>query len=34
MTLRLLGLVILGGFIIVALLIAGAWYCVRQIAKW
>jgi hypothetical protein len=34
MTLGLLGLVVLGGFVVVALLIAGVWYCVRQIAKW
>jgi hypothetical protein len=34
MTLGLLGLVVLGGFIVVALLIAGVLYCVRQIAKW
>jgi hypothetical protein len=30
----LLSLVVLGGFVVVALLIAGVWYCVRQIAKW
>jgi hypothetical protein len=34
MTLGLLGLVVLGGFVVVALVIAGVWYCVRQIAKW
>jgi hypothetical protein len=32
--LGLLGLVVLGGFVVVALLIAGVWYYVRQIAKW
>jgi hypothetical protein len=30
----LLSLVVLGGFVVVALLMAGVWYCVRQIAKW
>jgi hypothetical protein len=30
----LLGLVLLGGSIVAALLIAAAWYCVKQIAKW
>jgi hypothetical protein len=34
MTLGLLGLVVLGVFIVVALLIAGVLYCARQIAKW
>jgi hypothetical protein len=30
----LLGLGLLGGSVVVALLIAFAWYCVKQIAKW
>jgi hypothetical protein len=30
----LLGLVLLGGFVVVALLIAFVWYCVKQIVKW
>jgi hypothetical protein len=34
MTLSLFGLVVLGGVVVVALLIAGIWYCVRQVAKW
>ena len=34
MTWGLLGFVLLGGSIVVALLIAVAWYCVKQIAKW
>jgi hypothetical protein len=34
MTLSLFGLVVLGGVVVVALLIAGVLYCVRQIAKW
>jgi hypothetical protein len=34
MTWGLLGFVIVCGFVVVALLIAGVWHCVRQIAKW
>jgi hypothetical protein len=34
MTWGLLGLVILGGSVIVALLVALVWYCILQIAKW
>jgi probable F420-dependent oxidoreductase len=30
----LLGLVLLGGSVVVALLIAAVWYCVKQIARW
>jgi len=30
----LLGLVLLSGSAVVALLIAAAWYCLKQIAKW
>jgi hypothetical protein len=30
----LLGLVLLGGSVAVALLIAAVWYCLKQIAKW
>jgi hypothetical protein len=30
----LLGLIIVGGFAVVALLLAVVWYCIRQIAKW
>jgi hypothetical protein len=30
----LLGFVALGGLVVIALLIAGILYCVRQIAKW
>jgi hypothetical protein len=32
--LGLLGLVLLGGSVVVALLIAVVWYCLKQIAKW
>ena len=34
MTWGLLGLVVLGGSVIVALLVALVWYCILQIAKW
>ena len=30
----LLGLVVLGGSVIVALVVALVWYCILQIAKW
>jgi hypothetical protein len=33
-TWSLLGLVLLGGSVVVALLIAAVWYCLKQIAKW
>ncbi len=34
MTWGLLGFVVLGGSLVVALLIAAVWYCINQIAKW
>jgi hypothetical protein len=34
MTWSLLGLVVLGGSVIVALLVALVWYFILQIAKW
>jgi hypothetical protein len=34
MTWGLLGLVVLCGSVIVALLVALVWYCILQIAKW
>jgi hypothetical protein len=34
MTLGLLSLVVIGGIVVVALVIAGVLYCVKQIAKW
>jgi len=30
----LLGLVVLGGSVVVAVLIAAAWYCILRISKW
>jgi hypothetical protein len=34
MTWSLLGFLVLGGAVVVALLIAAVWYCISQIAKW
>jgi hypothetical protein len=34
MTLNLFGFIFFGGFLVIALLIVGAWYCLRQIIKW
>ena len=34
MTLNVLGLIFVGVIVLVALLIVGAWYFIRQIVKW